>query len=193
MAGSVRYCILCGREIGEEMYCSNPDCGKIPNFYRDIPGPKHGHASAKRSARPESTGPLVGPATRSAPVVAENLDRMTMPLQAAPVAVLCGVSDKQEEYPICPGHTEIGARRPAKIVIDRDEISSRHAKIVCVQREGGQWRLGIIDHGSTNGTFVNGERVKKKALKPGDRISFATREYELRVPAADGPRVTMQI
>lgn len=32
------------------------------------------------------------------------------------------------------------------------------------------------DSGSTNGTFVNGERVERRKLQPGDRIAFGKTE-----------------
>ena len=47
------------------------------------------------------------------------------------------------------------------------DTSRRHAKIVC---RGG--RFVIHDLASTNGTFVNGERVEARALEPGDRIGI---------------------
>ena len=75
--------------------------------------------------------------------------------------------------------TEIGARRPAAIVIDRPEVSSRHAAIECVRSLEGPWTLAVLDRASTNGTFVNGERVERRELTEGDRIRFASVEYEL--------------
>lgn len=49
---------------------------------------------------------------------------------------------------------------------DLTHISRQHAEIV---REGNQFKL--IDH-STNGTFVNGKKVKKVFLKDGDVLMF---------------------
>ncbi len=45
------------------------------------------------------------------------------------------------------------------------QVSRRHLKIVSV---GGEVRLEDLD--SSNGTFVNGERVRSLGLKPGDKI-----------------------
>lgn len=44
-------------------------------------------------------------------------------------------------------------------------VSRRHAEI---RQEGGQWVAYDLD--SMNGTFVNGERISKQVLRPGDTI-----------------------
>ncbi len=67
---------------------------------------------------------------------------------------------------------------------DRD-ASSKHAEIV---QDAGQWWLD--DLGSTNGTFVNGERVSRQSLRDGDVIAFGRGGPKLRfavaADAADG-------
>jgi len=177
---TVRYCIHCGQEIGDALFCPNLACGRLPNFYRDVPGPGHGRdeASAARQA---------------APAVSEAADRMTFPIEAAPVAVLRSLSQPGTEHPLLPGATEIGARPPAKIVIDRPEMSSKHARIECRAAEGGGFEATVVDQRSTNGTFVNGKRVQSQALKDGDRVRFANIEFEFRLREAEKPRVTMGI
>ena len=46
------------------------------------------------------------------------------------------------------------------------DVSARHAEIRAT--DGGRWV--IRDGGSTNGTFVNGNRVTRASLKEGDRL-----------------------
>src|SRR4029077_5002242 len=53
--------------------------------------------------------------------------------------------------------------------LTEDMASPQHAKI---QTASGQ--VAIQDLGSTNGTFVNGEKIKKVRLKEGDRILIGT-------------------
>jgi len=53
----------------------------------------------------------------------------------------------------------------AEFVLNDPEISSLHARI---SRNGGPPTL--IDADSTNGTFVNEERVTSRVLSPGDRV-----------------------
>jgi pSer/pThr/pTyr-binding forkhead associated (FHA) protein len=43
----------------------------------------------------------------------------------------------------------------------------------------------VRDAGSTNGTFVNGERVQLRTLRPGDRVAFG--KTEMAVDAQEQP------
>jgi pSer/pThr/pTyr-binding forkhead associated (FHA) protein len=63
----------------------------------------------------------------------------------------------------------IGRSSDLDMVLVEDMVSRKHARISTV---GGQ--IVIQDMGSTNGTFVNGEKVKKVSLKEGDRILIGT-------------------
>lgn len=63
----------------------------------------------------------------------------------------------------------IGRSSDLDMVLVEDMVSRKHAKISTV---GAQ--VVIQDLGSTNGTFVNGEKVKKFKLKEGDRILIGT-------------------
>ena len=74
------------------------------------------------------------------------------------------------EFPLRP-HREIviGRSSDLDMVLVEDMVSRKHAKISTV---GNQ--IVISDMGSTNGTFVNGEKVKKARLKEGDRILIGT-------------------
>src|SRR5688572_24997007 len=63
----------------------------------------------------------------------------------------------------------IGRSSDLDMVLVEDMVSRKHAKI---STQGGQ--IVIQDMASTNGTFVNGEKVKKQRLKEGDRILIGT-------------------
>jgi sulfite reductase alpha subunit-like flavoprotein/cytochrome b involved in lipid metabolism len=51
------------------------------------------------------------------------------------------------------------------VVLDDPNVSRRHARVELVGNE-----LIVFDLGSTNGTFVNDERVTRHVLLPGDRL-----------------------
>ena len=55
------------------------------------------------------------------------------------------------------------------MVLVEDMVSRKHAKIITDDRG-----VLIQDLGSTNGTFVNGEKIRKVDLKDGDRILIGT-------------------
>src|SRR5499427_558689 len=63
----------------------------------------------------------------------------------------------------------VGRSSELDMVLVEDMVSRKHAKI---STAGGQ--ITIQDLGSTNGTFVNGEKIKKVRLKEGDRILIGT-------------------
>jgi pSer/pThr/pTyr-binding forkhead associated (FHA) protein len=63
----------------------------------------------------------------------------------------------------------IGRSSELDMVLVEDMVSRKHAKITVA--EG---RILIEDLGSTNGTFVNGEKVRQARLKEGDRILIGT-------------------
>lgn len=60
---------------------------------------------------------------------------------------------------------EIGRSESSTLCIASDQVSRRHATVV---RIAGRYH--VTDHDSTNGTFVNEERIKTVELRDGDRI-----------------------
>ncbi len=74
------------------------------------------------------------------------------------------------EYPL-PSEREIVIGRGGEldIVLVEDMVSRKHAKITTQQG-----KIVIQDLGSTNGTFVNGEKIKRARLKEGDRVLIGT-------------------
>ncbi len=74
------------------------------------------------------------------------------------------------EYPLQEsGELVIGRSSELDMVLIEDMVSRKHAKITLAPGA-----ITIADLGSTNGTFVNGEKVKKARLKEGDRILIGT-------------------
>jgi pSer/pThr/pTyr-binding forkhead associated (FHA) protein len=62
----------------------------------------------------------------------------------------------------------IGRSRSCDLPLRSPDASRRHARIE--PAADGGWLLRDLD--STNGTFVNGERVSERLLRPGDRIEI---------------------
>jgi hypothetical protein len=68
----------------------------------------------------------------------------------------------------------------AALVLEDAEVSRRHASVI---PEGQS--VSVEDLGSTNGTFVNGDRlVGARVLVPGDRLRVGKTVLELRLTAA---------
>ena len=195
----VRYCIFCATQINDAAYCTNPDCG-APNFYRNVSMPRREREEGGQTPGAAKTGS--GGATSAAVLhqgdiatprdVAESSpERHTMQMQAQPIAFLRSVNHPNEEHVIALGTTTVGARRPAGVIVDHPEVSSKHAQFDCRTDEEGNYDLTVIDCDSTNGTYLNGDRVERGTVQDGDTISFAGVEYELHLIDQGGGRMTM--
>ncbi|HYN29832.1 MAG TPA: DUF3662 and FHA domain-containing protein [Dermatophilaceae bacterium] len=75
-----------------------------------------------------------------------------------------------ERYPLMGARTVLGRDDSADIILDDPGISRRHTEIR-VTSDGPHLVTAIRDLGSTNGTFVNGQRVSSEHLQDGDRIT----------------------
>ena len=96
-------------------------------------------------------------------------------------AVLVGAG--HTPAPLGPGLTTIGRSSGNDITIDSLLVSRRHARLDC---SGG--RCAVEDLGSANGLFVNGKRVSRAVLNPGDRLRLGDVELTYQLPGASQPR-----
>ena len=79
-------------------------------------------------------------------------------------------TDDQAETPftfrILPGNIKtIGRSAGAEFIVDAAMVSRLHCQLTA-----GATELQVLDLESTNGTFVNGQRVAKAILKDGDKL-----------------------
>lgn len=72
----------------------------------------------------------------------------------------------------------VGRSSDLDMVLVEDMVSRRHARIAITDQQ-----ITIEDLGSTNGTFVNGEKITRASLKEGDRVLIGT--SILKVVAVD--------
>src|SRR5438309_3875470 len=122
-----------------------------------------------------------GPADGSTPP-----DRRALP-QAGALAAEASMSERSYafrfisgkyqggEYPLADsGELVIGRSSELDLVLIEDMVSRKHAQLTLAAG-----RITIADLGSTNGTFVNGEKVRRAQLKEGDRILIGTSIFKL--------------
>src|SRR5580704_11632582 len=98
--------------------------------------------------------------------------------------VLRFISGKYQggEFPVvAEKQIVVGRSSELDMVLVEDMVSRKHAKIAMQSDQ-----IWIEDLGSTNGTFVNGEKIKRARLKEGDRVLIGT--SILKVIAGDAPR-----
>ncbi len=70
----------------------------------------------------------------------------------------------------------LGRSREADLVIDDPNVSRRHAEL---RRADGGWTIADLD--STNGVKVNGRKVGRARLEPGDEIELGTSRLRFEV------------
>ena len=71
------------------------------------------------------------------------------------------------QHHIRGGVSTIGRKPESDIVINDQNVSRRHAELHAV---GDNYEL--VDLGSTNGSKVNGQRVRRHPLSDGDQVTF---------------------
>lgn len=78
----------------------------------------------------------------------------------------------------------IGRTEENQITIPHPSVSTHHADLVYLH---GMWQLK--DHNSTNGSFIDGEKIQQSVIKPGQQIGIGqvTIAYELASKKAEVP------
>ena len=73
----------------------------------------------------------------------------------------------EKTFRILPGTVRtVGRSTGADFIVDAALVSRVHCRLTALA-DGG---LEVSDLESTNGTYVNGDRVERAMLSPGDRI-----------------------
>jgi len=117
------------------------------------------------------TGPAAAPARRPVP----------------PARLVCADPAVADMLALTPGAEAIvGREEGCTHVVPLPKVSRRHARLV-----GGNGTWGIQDLNSSNGVFVNGERIRTAWLKPGDEVRLGALAFRYEVdgepPAATAP------
>ena len=119
------------------------------------------------------------------PVTEDALSVLT-PEQAAAIAGIAGFALIVQRGPqtgktwlLPPGETTVGRHRSSDIALDDITVSRKHCRFLL--NEDG---LLMEDAGSTNGSYVNDQRLDSASLKPGDRLLIG--KFHLVVAHGDG-------
>jgi pSer/pThr/pTyr-binding forkhead associated (FHA) protein len=167
-----------GERVGRQHLLARADVIRIGHdefrFYADVPPP----AARGRRSVPPVTAPQ--PPTGAGSRLSDTLLGMPQPVpsatvtpttpQVAPLASLLVRSGamKGRRLPVKVPVVNVGRADFNDIVINDPSVSTSHAKL---QRREEIWV--VSDLGSTNGTFVEGERVSGEVpLMPGSTVKF---------------------
>jgi len=94
--------------------------------------------------------------------------------------------EEGEMYPLLENREIVLGRNPTNNIFIRDKnVSREHCQIVVTQGS-----CVLTDLQSTNGTFVNGERVTQRELKAQDEIRIGTTLLQLEEVDSLGRPIT---
>lgn len=83
-------------------------------------------------------------------------------------------------YSVTGTQAVVGRATTCDISLGVAHLSRQHARLT-LQSDG----LLVEDLGSSNGTFVNGQRVERAVLKSGDELRFDTLRFRVVAPGAE--------
>ncbi|MCB2184922.1 MAG: FHA domain-containing protein [Deltaproteobacteria bacterium] len=106
--------------------------------------------------------------------------RSTRVHQAAPPRL---VDEKGQEVVLDKEVTLVGREKSCDLVLGVESVSARHAELRLTPQG-----VMLKDLGSTNGTFVNGQKVTEKLLAEGDKLAFDVVKFRFSQPG--GPQAT---
>ena len=89
-----------------------------------------------------------------------------------------------DPIPLLKTELLVGRRESCDIVLRFANVSAHHCQLEC---EGGYWY--IQDQNSRNGVKVNGRKVQRKRLDPGDQLSIAKHQYHIEYSPEDNGAV----
>jgi pSer/pThr/pTyr-binding forkhead associated (FHA) protein len=90
--------------------------------------------------------------------------------------------DGGESIEIVKDMTVVGRKEDSDLRLDHKSVSKLHC--VIVKTDG---LLLLRDLGSTNGTRVNGQRVRRAALLPNDQLSIASFRFKVYLGPGEPP------
>jgi pSer/pThr/pTyr-binding forkhead associated (FHA) protein len=99
------------------------------------------------------------------------------------VLVMFRSDGERRSFSIARDMTVIGRREDCDLRIPLGEVSRKHCRLI---RDGDS--LKLEDLGSSNGTYLNGQRVQESQLSPGDTLQVGPVVFVLQVdgePADD--------
>src|SRR4051812_13767172 len=92
------------------------------------------------------------------------------------VLVMFRADGERRSFSIARDMTVIGRREDCDLRIPLGDVSRKHCRVV---RDGEM--LKLEDLGSSNGTFLNAQRVQEALLSPGDSIQVGPVVFVLQV------------
>lgn len=134
-------------------------------------------APAPAAGNIDAGGPTV---LQDTPKAAPQTPKNVIQLQDRPiVGMLFTISNggKAEIFPLYMGRNEVGRTAEADVCLNEESISQKQAIILVRRYDKNKIHFTIVDNGSSNGTFINGELVEEletHLLEDGSILDFGS-------------------
>ena len=92
------------------------------------------------------------------------------------VLVMFRADGDRRSFPLSHSISVLGRREDCDLRIPLADVSRKHCRVI-VEEDSAK----IEDLGSSNGTFVNGERVQEKMLQPGDTLGVGPVAFVVQI------------
>jgi hypothetical protein len=128
------------------------------------------------AAPPRADSAVSFPGTQERTIAVPKGDPNSQPKRYV-VGWLVGLSGgvRGESFPLRIGRNIVGRDRRSDIVINDDQASSHHADLVFRPEER---RFILMDHNSTNGTYVNESEIEpRRDLSPKDIVRIGSHRF----------------
>lgn len=105
-------------------------------------------------------------------MVAQEIANAYSPEAETPALIGVSPNVSGQQFILSKDKIEVGRRPNSDITLNVSSVSSMHAQII---KQDSQWKL--LNLLSSNGTFINGEKVVERIIHKGDRVAFADAEF----------------
>ena len=138
--------------------------------------PRHGSGAPPQDFQPPADSPSPRDYPSPQPAVAPQPPQLAQPAAAVQAEMLPSVDRRPtSRMPLPAKAMRIGRVPDNDVVLSDLNVSRHHAEL----RKSPTGQYEIVDLGSHNGTFVNGQRVTKQVLTEQDLVSIGSSTFRL--------------
>lgn len=150
-----------------------------PRSLPETQRPSSSDSSRGIAAAPPPTAPRRDPSPQAAPmertVAVQKLDGLQPKRYVVGWLISLHGTTRGESYAVRMGRNVLGRDRRSDIVVNDDQASAHHADLVFRPEER---RFILMDHNSTNGTYVNEVEIEpRRDLMPKDIVRIGSHRF----------------
>lgn len=154
-----------------------PYCPPDSMYQREESAPGRSNAGSDYEQAPRTEPPAFQDVPAPSPQRTIAAAKVELDQRRYVVGWLVGLNGKArgEAYAVRMGRNVLGRSRDSEIVIQDDQASAHHADLIYRPEEQ---RYILMDHNSTNGTYVNGKEIEpRRDLVSRDIVTIGSHRF----------------